>query len=361
VPLLDNGTAVAVTPSGHLLFTRDDALMAAPFDARSGAVGSPTALSESVMVMDYGVAQLAVSASGTLAYVPPPGANSPPVVGWLSPSGMFTDIGPLPLGVDRAAVSPDGSRAVVSQFGTDRVFVMDLVRRVTTPLSLRGRQIESVAWHPDGKRLTLGGLTLTLLDPETGRDVLLAPDGAPKRDPSWTPDGHSVLYQTFDPGAAIHMLTLDASGEKVTAAPRRLLPADSQNLAPAVSPDGHWMAYQSQPDPAGRSDIYVARYPDGSGRIQVTANGGSRPFWNPNGSQLYFTGRPGVLQAASIRIGATLEVGAVRTLFPLRDVGSISVAKDGRLLAIRTPPSVPPQRIVVVQHWMDELTRAVPR
>jgi serine/threonine-protein kinase len=78
VPLLDNGTAVAVTPSGHLLFTRDDALMAAPFDARSGAVGSPKALSESVMVMDYGVAQLAVSASGTLAYVPPPGANSLP-------------------------------------------------------------------------------------------------------------------------------------------------------------------------------------------------------------------------------------------------------------------------------------------
>jgi eukaryotic-like serine/threonine-protein kinase len=359
--LLRNASGAVITASGHLLFTRDGVVMAAPFDARSG-VGSPKAISESVLVDRFGVAQLAVSTSGTLAYVAPARDSSLPVLGWVSQSGVFSEIGPLPAGVDRAALSPDGSMVALAQVGSDRVFLMDLARRVTTPLPLPGRVIESVAWHPDGKRITLGGNSLTLFDPDSRREVQLAAGGVaapPKRNPSWTPDGRSVVYETFDPADAIHALTLDVGGQTVMAAPRRVLSIDSRNFWPALSPDGHWIAYQGQSDAGGRTDVYVAKFPEGSGRVQVTANGGARPFWSKTGKELFFLATPGVLQAASIRAAPKLEVGTPRTLFKLQDLSSFS-ASDGRFLAIKEPPILPPQRIVVVQHWLNELVRAVP-
>jgi serine/threonine-protein kinase len=358
--LLDNASGPTVTASGHLLFTRDGVVMAAPFDARSATVGPAKALPEPVLIDPFGVAQLAVSRSGALAYVPSIVSTARPLLGWVSQSGMFSEIGPLPPGIDRATLSPDGNAVALSQYGSDRVFVMDLARRVTTALPLSGRTIETVAWYPDSRRLTLGGTRLILFDLETGRDVQLVGDGAPKRDPSWSPDGRNVVYQTFDPATTIHTLAVDGSGQHAESPPRKTLSLDSPSGAPALSPNGQWLAYQAQASASGRNDVYVARFPEGTGRIQITPNGGSRPFWSRSGDELFFTAGAGVLQAVSIHTGAKIGVGIPRTLFRLSDLDAFAAAKDGRILGIQRSPASPPQRVVVVQHWLDELRRLVP-
>jgi len=359
--LVDNASGPIVTASGHVLFGRDDRLMAAAWDAKARTLGPVTTMSESVVIDRGGIAQLAVSASGTAAYVAPdPGAPAP-VLGWVSRSGTFTEILTLPAGVDEASLSPDGTLAAGSVGGTNKVFIVDLVRRVTTPLMLGKRRVESVTWHPDGKRLTLGGDYLSLFDPDTGSETRLTTTGRPKRWASWARDGRSVTYMTFEPSNDIYVLTLKEDGVPA-AAPRPLLATDGPKSSPAISPDGGWIAYRFVSNPAtGGTDVYLARFPEGTQRVQISNNGGGTALWNHKGDELFFTGPPGVMQSVAVALGERAQVGPPRPLFPVGDLGSFSVAPDGsRFLAIKRPNIQPPRNMVIVQHWLDELRRIVP-
>ena len=359
--LVENASGPIVTASGHVLFSRDDRLMAAAWDAKARTLGPVTTLSESVVIGRGGIAQLAVSASGTAAYVAPdPGAPAP-VLGWVSRSGTFTEILTLPAGVDEASLSPDGTLAAVSVGGTNKVFIVDLVRRVTTPLMLGKRRVESVTWHPDGKRLTLGGDYLSLFDPDTGSETRLTTTGRPKRFASWARNGRTVTYMTFEPSNDIYVLTLKED-DAPAGAPRPLPATDGAKLSPAISPDGDWIAYRFVSNPAtGRTDVYLARFPEGTKRVQISDNGGGAPLWSQKPDELFFTVPPGVMQSVAITLGERVQVRTPRALFTTGDLGSFSVAPDGsRFLAIKQPNIQPPRNMVIVQHWLDELRRIIP-
>ena len=76
---------------------------------------------------------------------------------------------------------------------------------------------------------------------------------------------------------------------------------------------------------------------------------------------LFFTGPPRVMQSVAIALGEQVQVGTPRTLFPIGDLSSFSVAPDGgRFLAIKRPDIEPARDMVIVQHWLDELRRIVP-
>ena len=109
--VVDNASGPIVTASGHVLFGRDDRLMAATWDANARTLGPATPLTESVVVDRFGIAQFAVSASGTAAFVAPDPAAPAPVLGWVARSGTFAEILPLPVGVDEATLSPDATLA----------------------------------------------------------------------------------------------------------------------------------------------------------------------------------------------------------------------------------------------------------
>jgi len=175
--------------------------MAASFDAKARTLGPATALADSVVIDRSGVAQLAVPGSGTAAYVAP-----------------------------------------------DAGFMVVLVRGVTTPLMLRKRRVEWVRWHPDGKRLTLGGAYLSLFDPATGSDTRLTATGRPKQFASWGRDGRSLAYMTFEPSNDIYVLPLKEDGAPA-GAPRPLVATDDARFSPAISPDGAWIAYRSVSNP----------------------------------------------------------------------------------------------------------------
>ncbi len=356
--VLTGAKGAILTASGHLIFSQDDTLMAAPFDAQRRVAGAAVPLSESVVVdsANFSTPQLTVSPTGTLAYVPTNPNEPMAMAGWIDRAGMFEDIGPPPKGTTAAVLSPDGHTAAV--LAGSRLFLFDLVRHVTTPVDVGRRQIESVNWHPDGRRLTLGGAYLSLFDPDTGKETKLTDTGRPKRFASWSPDGRTVAYMTFNPNNDIHVLSLDAGAK-----PRPLVATEAVENSPAISPDGQWMAYTStgSPDASGRNDVYVVRFPEGTGKVQITNAGGGAPFWSHDGRELFFGAPPGVLQAVSIAPGDRLQVGAARTLFPLKDLRMSGVSPDGkRFLGIRVPRVDPPTEIVVAQNWLQELTRLVP-
>lgn len=356
--VLDNATATVLTTSGRLVFNRDGVLMGAAFDPQRRTAGPAVPLTESPIVDTprFDIPQLAVSAAGTLAYVPTRADEPAPTVGWVTRAGAFEELGMLPNDLGSAALSPDGKTLAVN--AGNRVLLFDLLRHITTPIDVGRRRTESIGWHPDGKRLTLGGPYLSLFDLDTGKETRLTVTGRPKRFASWSPDGRTVAYMTFNPNNDIQVLSLDGGGK-----PRPLVATDAIESTPAISPDGRWMAYTSTAtgDPNGRRDVYVVRFPEGTGRVQITSAGGGVPFWSRDGRELFFPAPPGVLQSVSVAAGDRLQVGAPRTLFMLGDLQVVAASPDGsRFLAVRIPRVAPRTEIVVVQNWLQELSRLVP-
>ena len=206
--LVDNASGPIVTASGHVLFSRDDRLMAAAWDAKARTLGPVTTLSESVVIGRGGIAQLAVSASGTAAYVAPdPGAPAP-VLGWVSRSGTFTEILTLPAGVDEASLSPDGTLAA----GLRRGYQQGVHRRSRPPRddapdagqTSRGIGDLASGWEASHAR---GRLSLAVRSRHRFRDSAHH-HGQAQTIRVVGPERPHVAYMTFEPSNDIYVLTL---------------------------------------------------------------------------------------------------------------------------------------------------------
>lgn len=167
--------------------------------------------------------------------------------------------------------------------------------------------------------------------------------------------------------ADVEMLSLD--DRKVTP----LLQTTFGEQNPDVSPDGRWIAYES--NESGSNEIYVRPFPaiDG-GRWQVSTGGGTRPVWARSGRELfYLVGADAVrMMALPVQSGATFSAGSPQKLFegryfatPDRSGRTYDVSPDGqRFLMIKnaavdvTTSLVP--SFVFVLNWFDELKRLVP-
>ena len=140
------------------------------------------------------------------------------------------------------------------------------------------------------------------------------------------------------------MLTSGVSDAK----PRPFLATAAIEAAPAISPNGHLIAYRSSVSAQStQTDVYVARFPDGSGTVKITDRGSGAPFWSRAGRSLFFVGAPGVLQAVQVSEGSPIQVGTRQTLFPEKDFRVVGVAADGkRFFAVRVPKIDPPSQMV---------------
>lgn len=106
--------------------------------------------------------------------------------------------------------------------------------------------------------------------------------------PAWSPDGRALVYQSYQTGFADIFIQKLFDVQVQLARPARGTDR-AQNLLPAWSPDGRRIAFQSNRD-GGAYEIYTVK-PDGSDLRRLTfdpAWDGS-PAWSPNGGQIAFT------------------------------------------------------------------------
>jgi serine/threonine-protein kinase len=90
------------------------------------------------------------------------------------------------------------------------------------------------------------------------------------------------------------------------------LTADWDEGNASVSPDGRWIAYQS--DETGEDRIYVHSFPTITGRRSISPGLGVAPIWSPDGRELYY--RSGSrLMAVDIVTDPTFEVSVPELLF----------------------------------------------
>jgi Tol biopolymer transport system component len=126
----------------------------------------------------------------------------------------------------------------------------------------------------------------------------------------WLPDGKSILFINTD---GITFFQLPLSGERK---PVLLFKSEFEKNEPIVSPDGHWIAYNSKE--SGRWEVYVAPFPGFTEKRQVSNNGGGQALWRKDGKELFYLTLDGKMMAVSVKAEATIETGIPKVLFPTR-------------------------------------------
>jgi len=137
--------------------------------------------------------------------------------------------------------------------------------------------------------------------------------------------------------------------------PVRLTTEAGRAQDPAVSPDGHWVAYAASE--FGRPDVYVAPFPGPGGKQQISSAGGSYPRWRSDGKELFYHSLDNRLMAATVRVDAArVEVDAIRPLFELRAPDGLprnfyDVASDGQRFMIIVPDDTASTALTLVSNW----------
>jgi len=378
-------TAATGEPSsdnGWLLRAQGKALVAQRLDLdRSALVGDPVMLAD--LVQDSSPSSTAgwsVAAPGLLAYRP--GTLRQRQLTWVDRSGTVQGtVGEPDDSLIQPRVSPDGRRVAVSRTvgGNADLWLLDGARisRLTFDPSLE----VSPVWSPDGTRIVFGSARTGALDlyqtrtnGSGGEERIVASDLA-MAPSSWSPDGRFLLYVSLDPQTYTDLWVVPMAGDHT---PSVFLQTPFREAQCAFSPDGRWVAYQS--NESGRMEIYVRPFlppgspssaavapaPAAAGQWQISTAGGIIPAWRPDGKELYYLNPAGDMMAVPITVvGATLDPGAAAALFPTHIVGGgvnmqllreYDVAPDGRfLINTELPGDAAP--ITLIQHWTPEAKR----
>ena len=371
-PLFRGGIPLHVLPTGHLIFRRGPDVFAVPFDIARGEVhGTPTMVLSSVGYdRSSGVTWVAVADAGTIVYVGDFGPTNRSLV-WLDRVHAAATIAAPPKSFADPRVSPDGQRlAFEATENGDDLWVLDLRRGTTTRMTFDPGEDETPVWSPDGKWIAYS--SSRAVSASASRSVLRrASDGTGPEETlltatdhihveDWTRDGRSLLL-SVDSSATktdIWLLPLDGSAK---ASPLLKTPYNERDAR--VSPDGRWIAYDS--DETGRNEVYIQRFPSLGGKIQVSVDGGSQPVWSRDGRQLFF--RSGNVMSVSVgpqdppQLGTAAVVG--EDLYYTKGLNhtGYDAAPDGRLVFARDTSTQSNLRFVqIIEHWTTEVLQRAP-
>ena len=282
----------------------------------------------------------------------PEALRQPRQLTWLDRSGTARGTVGDPDGdFSNPRVSPDGRRVVVERTvqGNTDLWLLDGAR--TSRLTFDAAADRFPLWSPDGTRLvfrsnrkSLGDLYQKLTSSAGAEERFVASDQL-KAPSSWSADGRFLLYLSVDPQTIGDLWVVPMVGDRT---PSVFLKTAFRVAYGAFSPDGRWVAYQS--NESGRSEIYVRPFvpPGAAGRRGC----GCGPVAGVHGrrhlSRLAARRQGAVLSQPSGRMmaapitvtGSTLEPGAPVVLFPTRIVsGGVDNAQSRQVGNTTSPPT----------------------
>ncbi|HEY3123968.1 MAG TPA: protein kinase [Thermoanaerobaculia bacterium] len=362
--LLEGGTHARYVPTGHLVYLRSGSLFAVPFDLERLAVSGPP-----VPVLDgvgfFGAAGFAFydfSAAGSLVYMPVDPKQFETELVWVDRKGVVSPLSDIRRPYLEVRLSPDGRRLAVSAGLPDSdIWILDLTRGSWDRLISGGINYTPI-WSSDGESLAFAsnrnGPINTFWMPT---DRSAPPERLTKADIwtsplSWSPDGRTLLTEQQSATTGFDILLLSPNGERTL---RPFLQTPANETRARFSPDGRWIAYQS--DESGRSEVYVAAYPGPGGRSPVSIDGGTDPVWSRDGRELFFQ-CGGKMMATAVETRPSFRAGVPKPLFELTNLEDYDVALDGKRFVMirRQAEDTTPRSLAVVLGWFDDLRRRVP-
>jgi eukaryotic-like serine/threonine-protein kinase len=354
--LLDDGGSAVYARTGHLLFTRGDVLLAAPFDLGTlSLTGSPVPIMNGLWTrFVVEPARFFLGDNGTLYFRPGGAVLSERRLATVDADGNVTPwTEERQAYAQQIALSRDGRRfavTITNGRGLDEIWVSDfdrpaLRRTITVP----DADCHVSAMSPDGQMVAF---TRTGRDDKDGIYVQRADgQGEARRvltPPSrtfnlsvyeWSPDGSAFLSGVLIEGRLHIRVQKNVLAPGAPPEPKRLIAGFVDDFSPSFSPDGRMMAFAS--NESGRTEVYVGAYgADGSlsDPVRVSSGGGNLPNWMPDGKHLLYVAPPRRLMSVPIHAGGSITSGPptqVADLDRLRIVEP-SVLPDGRLFGVLT-------------------------
>jgi serine/threonine-protein kinase len=371
-PLLDDAAPGAYLHSGQLLYVRrDGTAVAAPFDLEKLAITGPGLPMLQGVTVSGGVANLAVSLTGTLVYEQGTAAVDEVTPVRVSREGTISTIdtawhGPF----NSFALSPDGRRVAAGvglASGKLDIWIKQLDRGPFTRLTFGGEN-RRPTWSPDGRTVAFihdsANTSLVYQRPADGsapERFLLRLDRQ-VQEVTWSPGGDWLLLRTDN--GTVGLGDIVGVRTKGDTSPVPLVADNFTELQPAVSPDERWIAYTS--NESGAQEIYVRSFPGPTGgRWQVSNGGGSQPRWSPDGREIYYRSANDRLIAARIQTAHGFEVLDLKPLFSIAEYAndlvheSYEVLPGGRgfmfLRALQSAQAGAAPTVVEAENWFAEV------
>ena len=368
--VLMKSETMAIYASGQLLFLRGQTLMAQPFNpSRLELSGEPVPMAEHVAVNGASVrAMFSASNTGTLIYQSGDSSGGWNLLWWgrdgkqissIPQSGRY--LGPK--------LSPDGTKLAAEIFagaqGVGDIWVLDLTRGTSTRLTFGPLGQADPVWSPDGKTIFYSSGTAApyivakAADGSTPERIVLQDKDTREFPGSFSPDGRYLAYERrVQSETAYHLWALPLFGD---GKPFPIVHSTFEERYPEVSPDGKWMAYQS--NESGRWEIYITAFPGGGAKWQVSSVGGASPKWRKDSKELFYVDPSDNIVAVDVTAsGSAVQLGSSHALFQAigiqREYGPFDVTADGKKFLLNSgnlkEGSDP---FTLVQNWPAELKK----
>jgi len=355
--VLANARCPYFSPTGHLLFVRGGALLAAPFDPdRIEVTGPSFRVMDKMHLGNEGGLRLAFSKSGTLIYATERTAQ----LLWVDAEGREEPSLAQQRGYYAAKISPDGRRVAVTDGG--EVWLLDLERNAYSRFALSAMGTPFPGWTPNGDRViftSAGDIYTKRVDGGGTEELLVSqPPATWKGGASFSPDGRTVAYTVLSPGTSgdIYIMSLEGGPEV-----RPFLNTKAYEGAAQFSRSGRYVVYVS--DEKGQREIYVTPYPAADRKWQISTQGGTHPVWSRDGRQIFY--RQGdTMMSVSVSESGEFKVSTPRSLFKGSysyglgiSIPNYDAAADGRRFLMVREETSALGRIQVVLNWFEELRR----
>ncbi len=298
--------------SGQLVFRRGSSVFARPFDAARLVFTGP----ERLITAQAGF--FSVSDTGTLVYKPERAPISQ--VTWFDRQGRRMGTLAEPGPYQQVVLSPRGRRATVVRTDTQDLggnldlWDMDRTSGVVSRLTTDPARDSDPSWSPDESRVAFtstraGRQGVFVKDVHSGAEEPLLVWKEPLVVDQWTPDGQFIICRNV--GRAVWAVPV--SGDRK---PRMLIDTPYVEDEVHVSPDGRWVAYNT--DEAGRWEVFVASFPGFTAKRQISRDGGVQPQWSGDGRELFYLASDGSMMSVRVTEGPEFVNSPPSRLFAAR-------------------------------------------
>jgi eukaryotic-like serine/threonine-protein kinase len=392
--VLTRGGDARYVPTGHLVYALENTLVAVRFDLDSlQIVGGPVPILENLVRARlnpadfspsttgfFGPSNYGFSDNGTLVYLSGGSQlGQRRTLVWVDRHGREEPLKTPARAYTYVRLSPDGSRVAVDiRDQQNDIWIWDLTRETLARFTVDSGLNRGPVWTPDGKRIAFSA------ERDGAENIYWqAADGSGAPEPLTSTRNISIQPTGFSPDGKVLLVGGNAPPYGVSVAEvgaRDLDPLfeDSfQENNGVISPDGKWLAYQS--DESGRFEIYVRPFPDINREKHLISNGGgTRPLWSRNGRELFYLSfsQPapllGAVMGVPVETGTTFRAGTAKTIVQGNYIAAnagrtYDVSPDGqRFLMIKLAPEAEadlnprPLQMNVVLNWLEELKQRVP-
>jgi Tol biopolymer transport system component len=364
IRLIDSESMAAYAPPGFLIFQRSGTLLAQPFDAKQlRLTGDPVRLAEDVAnVALSGRAAFDVSHNGVLVYRTGQPGGRIVALTWYDRKGNALGTVGEPGPYTQLRLSPDDKRVAVSRLdpkiGTWDIWTLELANNIQTRLTFDPAHEQNPTWPPDGRSVVYTSQRMGRFDffqktvGGTTESNVFESEDRPKYSDDVSPDGRFLLYHTQ---TVLYALPLDGDRKPIALDRTPFKKGEAR-----FSPDGRWVTYESSE--SGLTELYVASFPAFDQRWKLTAHGGAVPRWRSDGKELFYVSLDRKLMAVDVK--PSMEFGVPRLLFeaPLVNMNGYDlygVTRDGQRFLFPTfqRDTAPPRPITVVVNWTAALKK----